>query len=80
MNKYISTEDASLKWGISKRRITFLCNEGRIPGIIKIGRTWAIPQNAKKPADARITSGEYIKSSNEEELEVTECQAKKTTI
>ena len=59
MNKYISTKEAAQKWGISKRRITFLCNEGRIPGVIKIGRIWVIPHNAKKPEDARITSGKY---------------------
>ncbi|RFT23197.1 DNA-binding protein, partial [Bifidobacteriaceae bacterium GH022] len=29
----------------------------------RIGRTWAIPDDAQKPADARIKSGKYIKTS-----------------
>lgn len=67
MNAYISTDEASQKWGITKRRITLLCNEGRIPGIIKIGRTWAIPKDAEKPVDARIKSGKYVKAPRKEE-------------
>jgi len=51
--KYISTKEASEKWGISDRRIRVLCNEGRIDGTIKIGRNWSIPADAIKPVDAR---------------------------
>ncbi len=51
--KYISTNKASEKWGISDRRIRVLCNEGRIEGAIKFGRNWSIPENANKPIDAR---------------------------
>ena len=54
--KYISTKEAREKWGISDRRIRVLCNEGRIEGAIKIGRSWSIPIDAVKPADARETS------------------------
>jgi hypothetical protein len=32
----------------------------------------------QKMEDARIANGEYIKSSNEEDLEAAECQVKKT--
>jgi len=51
--EYISTKEASEKWGISDRRIRVLCNEGRIEGAIKIGRNWSIPTDAIKPVDAR---------------------------
>lgn len=51
----------SEKWGISVRRIQVLCTENRIPGAIKIGSSWAIPEDAKKPEDNRIKSGKYIK-------------------
>lgn len=61
--KYLSIKEMSEKWGISTRRIQILCKEGRIPGIIMIGRTWGIPEDAGKPADARIKSGKYIKNS-----------------
>lgn len=49
MNGYITTKEASKKWGISPRRIQILCNEDRIKGAEKSGNTWLIPQNAAKP-------------------------------
>ena len=30
--KYLSTFEAAEKWGISHRRVSILCNEGRITG------------------------------------------------
>jgi len=52
--EFISTKDASEKWGISERRIQKLCEEGRVPGVFRFGRSWAIPAGAEKPADARL--------------------------
>lgn len=59
---YISIKQLSEKWGISTRRIQILCRDGRIPGAMRIASTWAVPADAEKPADARITSGKYIKN------------------
>lgn len=59
--EYLSVAQTAEKWGISTRRIQILCNEDRIPGAMRIGSVWAIPENAKKPQDARIKSGRYIK-------------------
>lgn len=53
---YISTKEAAEKWNISERRIQKLCEEGRIPGVIRFSRVWAIPKNAEKPADRRMKS------------------------
>jgi Fic family protein len=50
---YMTTKEASLKWGISDRRIRILCNEGKIEGAMKIGRNWSVPSNAMKPIDNR---------------------------
>lgn len=47
--KYISTKEASIKWGISTIRITVLANEGRIPGAYRLGKSWLIPADAVKP-------------------------------
>ena len=58
---FLSTTQASEKWGISPRRIQILCTENRIPGAFRIGNTWAIPEDAQKPKDARIKSGKYMK-------------------
>lgn len=65
--EYISIADASMKWGISKRRIQVLCAQNRIEGVTHFGRSWAIPTNAQKPCDARIKSGRYIKAHISEE-------------
>ena len=51
---YISPKEASLKWGISERRIQKLCEEGRVEGVVKFSKVWAIPKDAEKPVDGRL--------------------------
>ncbi len=67
--KYISAIEAAERWNLSRRRIITLCNEGRIAGAQKVGTYWIIPEDAEKPADARIKSGKYIKSKLTESME-----------
>ena len=50
---YMTTADASKKWGVSERRIRQLLEEGRIDGAVKVGNTWNIPIDANKPSDKR---------------------------
>lgn len=50
---YVTTIEMSEIWGISARRIALLCEQGRIVGVVKKGKTWLIPEDAKKPADKR---------------------------
>ena len=52
---YLTTLEMSEKWGISARRIALLCEQGRIDGVVKKGKTWLIPADAKKPEDPRKT-------------------------
>lgn len=54
-------------WGVTERTVTAFCNSGKIPGAVKSGKSWQIPDNAEKPADGRISSGKYIKKSVPEE-------------
>ncbi len=61
MKGYITVQDAAKKWNITIRRVQALCAEGRIKGATKHASVWAIPENAKKPSDARIISGKYKK-------------------
>lgn len=61
MENYITLTEASERWGISERRIRTLCAEGRIEGVTRFGRSWAIPDDAEKPSDNRVKSGKYIK-------------------
>lgn len=49
--EYITTKEASAKWGISPTRITIPANEGRIPGAYRLGRRWLIPASATKPKE-----------------------------
>ncbi len=65
----LTIKEASLMWGISIRRITVLCNEGRIEGATKIAGAWLLPKNAQKPADARIKSGKYTDWRNKTVME-----------
>jgi len=51
---FITPKEASKKWGISERRIQKLCEEGRIDGVIRFSKVWAIPKDAEKPKDARL--------------------------
>ena len=55
MLDYISVRDAANKWGISERRIQKLCEENRIDGVIRFGRSWAIPKDTEKPVDNRFS-------------------------
>lgn len=67
--EYLTISQTAEKWKISDRRIQVLCSQNRIPGAYQLGRTWAIPENAEKPADARIRSGKYRKTKKETDEE-----------
>lgn len=59
---YMTAKDAAAKWNISERRVQLLCAQNRIDGVFRLGRAWAIPENAKKPDDFRIKENHYEKS------------------
>ena len=65
--KYLSSKETADKWGISERRVQILCNQDRIPGVIRIGNIWGIPDDAEKPKDERVKSGRYIKTNQANE-------------
>jgi len=64
---YMTITEAAEKWGITARRVQKLCEESRIDGVLRFGRSYMIPKDADKPADARIKSGKYIKKAVKEE-------------
>ena len=49
MNKFISVKEASIKWNLSERSVRNYCTLGRVEGAILVGKTWMIPEGAKKP-------------------------------
>jgi hypothetical protein len=44
---YISTLHAATSVGLSRDRIRVFCATGRIPGAVKIGKTWLVPKKFK---------------------------------
>lgn len=52
--EYMTTKEASLKWGISDRRIRTLCRDGKVSGALLEGKSYKIPVDAQKPLDGRV--------------------------
>ena len=44
--EYMDIKKAAQKWALSERPLTALCGEGRIPGAVKVGKLWQIPDDA----------------------------------
>lgn len=73
--EYIGVAEAAKKWGVSERSVREYCAEGRVAGAFLLGKSWAIPSDAAKPArtgvsllsvlrqemDARVSGGIYHK-------------------
>ena len=64
--EFLTTKQASELWRISQRRVAILCEEGRIDGAVKAGRTWLMPISSKKPTDARIKSERSMKNKTDD--------------
>lgn len=56
-------KEIAAEWGTAERTVTTWCKDGKIPGAVKEGRSWKIPETAVKPVDGRISSGKYMKNS-----------------
>lgn len=63
--EYLTIKQAAEKWNLTTRWVQVLCSTGKIEGVVKFGRAWAIPANAEKPKDSRIKTGEYMKKRDE---------------
>ena len=50
---YCSVQDTAKRWGISVRWVNQYALDGRIPGAERLGRSWAIPEDAVKPEKHR---------------------------
>ncbi len=58
----ISVQQAAERWGLSGRRVRLLCEQGKIPGVVREGRSYRIPADTVKPADGRSLRGKIIPS------------------
>ena len=63
MKGYRSVQETAKRWGISVRLVNQYVLDGRISGAERMGRSWAIPDDAVKPAKHR--SGPKPKGASE---------------
>lgn len=47
--KYLSVHDTAKKWNISERSVRNYCALGKVEGAFLTGKTWNVPENARKP-------------------------------
>ena len=57
----MTCKEKAEEWGVSVRTVNDLCKKGKVPGVIKEGGIWRIPDDAPKPADGRVITGKYKK-------------------
>ena len=49
MKGYLSAKEVAHKWNISVRWVKQYIQDGRVPGVERFGKSWAIPEDAVKP-------------------------------
>lgn len=42
--KYLTSMQTAQQLGVSKRRVNYMCQHGQVPGVVKEGSRWMIPQ------------------------------------
>jgi len=47
--RFLSVSDLAKKWGVSERTVRNYCAQGKIPDAFLTGKTWNIPESARKP-------------------------------
>ncbi|MCR5289315.1 MAG: helix-turn-helix domain-containing protein [Treponema sp.] len=55
--EYLTVKEMAERWGITSRMVTFYCNDGRLPGAVKKGNLWLVPEDTEKPDDNRKNNG-----------------------
>jgi len=58
MGRLIPINEYAAKIGKAPTTVRQKCQRGTLPGAVKIGRDWLIPENAPYP-DERIKTGQY---------------------
>jgi len=58
----MTAKDAAELWGITPRRVQVLCDNGKVSGAVRMGRTWIIPKGTQKPLDGRTKAAKALKT------------------
>jgi hypothetical protein len=59
MDGYVTIREIAENWKLTPRRVQLMCANGEIPGALKFGNAWAVPEDAERPVDGRVKSGKY---------------------
>ena len=64
--EYITPKEAGETWGISERRVQYLCSNGQVVGAQRLGgKVWVIPRGTPKPLDGRTKAAKQCVVINE---------------
>lgn len=63
----MTCKEKAEEWRVSVRTVNDLCKKGKIPGALKEGGIWRIPDDTVKPADGRVITGKYRKNQTQNE-------------
>ena len=63
MRVYFSVQDTAEKWGVSVRWVNQNILNGWISGVERLGKSWAIPEDALKPIKQKSGSNRKKKSN-----------------
>ena len=58
--EYITAQEAAEKWGVSVRRVQYLCVNDRIKGAVRFGPVWRIPETAVLPNARKKTAEPHL--------------------
>ena len=58
--RYLSVTEIAKKWELSERSVRNNCSKGRVNGAFLTGKTWNIPENAKKPERTNKRKEKYV--------------------
>ncbi len=56
MDNYMTAQETAQKWGVSVRQVQQLCKNGKVEGVMRVGRNWIIPVNTDKPTKKCMSS------------------------
>jgi len=56
---YITSQEAAVKWGLTRRTVQLYCQSGKIPGAVNPGKQWLIPDTAEQPQDGRFAGNKH---------------------
>jgi hypothetical protein len=63
-SELMTTKEAAKLWGITTRRVQVLCDNSKVQGAVRMGRTWIIPKGTPKPIDGRTKVAKKAKRNN----------------